>query len=311
MLFQRFYADPKVIDAHLNGIRWTEQPSDPLDNRTESHLADPEKVRHFLALISRSLDETPIEISAQEHRLLMAKMVGKMSRINFYELLGLPPTAEEQEILAAFFETARLVHPRHCSKTQFKGREIVLRFIFEKVVEAYLTLVDPQHRASYNLIAGIQTRAHLHSSKQLQEQSARALRYYRQAQHFRSLMDEAAAADFLRAAIRLDPQPEYLACLADILSARRSKIPEALDLYRRAISLRPQDTALDLRLAELLEDQGDPEQAKAVYRKVLRASSSHPEAALALRRLEKSAESSKKNRLAMPNFGTLFQSAPG
>jgi len=65
-----------------------------------------------------------------------------MHEKTYYEILNLPPVAEESEIKTAYRELSRLHHP------DMGGDPAV----FAKILRAYETLRDPGSRAAYDTI---------------------------------------------------------------------------------------------------------------------------------------------------------------
>lgn len=82
---------------------------------------------------------------------------------NYYQLLGLTPTASVQQIRRAYRELSKLYHP---DTTQLPAAVATARF--QQLNEAYATLSSPERRASYDLKIGysrvtvIQPPAELH-----------------------------------------------------------------------------------------------------------------------------------------------------
>ncbi len=244
------------------------------------------QIEHFLALIAQNLRQKPVHVQPEQHRISLADLVAKIARINFYELLGVGPNADEQEILAGYFHLARRVHPVHAPGLGLSNKEKILCFLFEKVTKAYLTLIDARKRCSYNLLTGIQTQAGIAPAKRLQEKRDLAAHYFRLARHYFSMLDFTTTIDLMREATRLDPQVAYFELLGRTLAKNPRWNDDAIASYQQAIALDPRDHELRLTLAQLNEKQGNLVAARTQYRKVLEQHPNHPQAQSALARLE-------------------------
>ena len=68
-----------------------------------------------------------------------------MSKRDYYEVLGVPKNAEDDEIKKAYRKLAMKYHP---DRNQGSAQEAELKF--KEVKEAYEMLSDPQKRAAYD-----------------------------------------------------------------------------------------------------------------------------------------------------------------
>jgi len=115
---------------------------------------------------------------------------------NFYEILGISPTAEPQEIRAAF---RRLAIERHPDRFQSDLRRAA-EADFQEITEAYNVLVDPSQRSRYDQTLGSGTRDVPTNPKDV----ARAL-LAKGAEVLRS-GDVGRAAELMQQALAHDPQ---------------------------------------------------------------------------------------------------------
>ncbi len=87
---------------------------------------------------------SPTSDPAETLRSILARLDGKE---DYYALLGLPRTASEPEVQAAFVQWARVLHP-DLPALRGELRADATR-AFQMLTRARLTLTDPQRRAEY------------------------------------------------------------------------------------------------------------------------------------------------------------------
>src|SRR5579884_1364172 len=63
---------------------------------------------------------------------------------NYYEVLGLPRTASQQDIKRKYHELARQFHPDRAQDKELAQR------LFVQINQAYQTLIDPEKRTRYD-----------------------------------------------------------------------------------------------------------------------------------------------------------------
>jgi curved DNA-binding protein CbpA len=145
-------------------------------------------------------------------------MKDPLDQLDYYALLSVGRDASESEIKSAFRRFALQFHPDRHPKDSPKGKRAVE--IYQRGSEAYRTLSNAQLRAIYdrNLAAGNlridRRKARVEVTPKVSEEEQAAVAY------LKPLMEQAevamekeqwrAAAEILRAALRIDPRNERL-----------------------------------------------------------------------------------------------------
>ena len=239
----------------------------------------------FSQRIARELEDEPVELDAAGHRAEIGGLLGKLGGVDHYELLGVGLRANDDELFVAYKGLARKVHPVNAQRLGFEGKDEALQVLFERVTEAYLTLSDPKRRASYNTIAGIHLDVQVDAGQRARERQAMARQNYRRAATSMDEMDYTQAVELLKEAARLDPRAEYFGRLAQAQWKNPNWRHHAVESYRRAVELGPEDAAVRFGLATLLEELGDTDEAGEHYRAALELMPGHAGAQEALERL--------------------------
>lgn len=95
------------------------------------------------------------KLSDEDIQKIRAKIIStynRLSRLNYYELLECPMKATQKEIHYAFLALCQFYHPEIADKEPaFSDLKKQMEEIYEKMEEAYLTLVDVKARAAYDL----------------------------------------------------------------------------------------------------------------------------------------------------------------
>ena len=175
----------------------------------------------------------------------------------------------------------------HSENLGFKGRDEILKVLFERVTEAYLVLSDPRRRASYNLLQGVADVEQIDEKKRLEERQKMAASCYSNALHYLSdhVKDYGQAINLLKEASRLDPQASYFSMLAQALAQNPRWRPEAKAAFEKAVSLDPTNAGIHVAYAELLEKDGDISAAREHFFQALKDMPNHPTALRAIDRL--------------------------
>jgi len=82
-------------------------------------------------------------------RDILTTKVRQAKEGDLFALLDLESDATPQEIKQAYFRLARLVHPDSLQKQSLQDRKADAAFVFERVTQAYQTLIDPRKREAY------------------------------------------------------------------------------------------------------------------------------------------------------------------
>lgn len=256
---------------------------------TKVEMAEPAEKSASPALLRRiaeDLEARPMRLMVGEHRDRVGKLLGHFGALDYYELLEVAPGATDDEVHRGFVEVARLVHPSHAARLELHSGAGVLSVLFDRAVEAYLTLSDPRKRIAYNTAAGVTGMKARKSAEELEIERVRtARRSYDMASELAIAEDMHFAIELLKQAVEADPRPEYFALLATCQSRNENWRAQAAENARRAIAGRPNDAGYRCLLARILEESGDGPGAVAAYNSALDVAPAHAEARAGLERL--------------------------
>ncbi|MCP3964478.1 MAG: DnaJ domain-containing protein [bacterium] len=230
-----------------------------------NEILSPRLLKQFTQRIAESLEAQHLDLEHETHRARLAELLSGLGKMNFYQLLGIDPRAQDEEIFAAYSELARVVHPSHTVELGLGGKEEGVRVLFEKATEAYLTLSDPRRRASYNTVAGIHVQVAVDQQQRDEEKRVIALQNYRRAASCLSQMDFSLAVDLLKEATRMDPKPEYFARLGLAQSKNPKWHRHAVEAYRQAVELDPDNAGNRAAFGGLLEEMNQTDEAREQY----------------------------------------------
>jgi curved DNA-binding protein CbpA len=174
---------------------------------------------------------------------------------NFYEVLGLPRTATQQEIKDKYHSLARLYHPDRA-----KDKELADR-LFVQINRAYTTLKDDVKRTRYDASLEAITGA-AHPNVQRQQNSGQApapapvtpqqvREWYDQASRLQLKGDLTQAIKVLSRATEADPNHFPGILLMGDLLAQSGKPVEALAMFERAAKIQPANRLLREKIARL------------------------------------------------------------
>lgn len=223
-----------------------------------------ERLARFRERIAASLAERPQELAVEAHRQRIGELLSGLGDVNFFELLGIDPMAEETAVHRAYTKLARLVHPSHAPALAMEGREPALEILFERVTEAYLMLSDPELRARYRRdleSAGWQPAA-LGGEARAEEKRREARRQFQIADHLATDGHYHDAVQLLEQTVRVDPRGEYFALLGRCLARNPYWTQEAINRYLEAVRLEPRVAEYRRELALLFERGGNSARAR-------------------------------------------------
>ena len=200
-----------------------------------------------------------------------------------YEVLGVEPGAELEEVKKAYFVAAKRFHSDSFSGLELGSARKAGEELFSKVNEAYSVLVDKEKRAEYDVFLD-------RKAKGLPTDVSAILRaegvFQKGELLFKSGRWEDAEALFREAIALNHAEAEFHAYLGMAIFKRTGRPGDGLQHLEKALELDPRLRSGVLFAAQVLDAQGDVERAKALLKK---ASDKDPEFTLAkeeLRRLK-------------------------
>lgn len=194
-----------------------------------------EELRLFSERIARSLAERPQTLAAAAHREQIALLVREMGEATHYQFLGIEATASALEVHEGFERTARLVHPANASRLGFIGREGALEVLFERAVEAYLTLSAIDARKRYDREMG--PRLWERQAAPRVTPDVEAKRLYERARALAAAEQIHPAVELLRRAVLLAPKAEALALLGTLEAKNPHWLDQAEKHLERALEM--------------------------------------------------------------------------
>jgi len=255
--------------------------------KSSKGFLDERITRRFHDRIADSLARQPLTLQPGAHRERLRALLGGLGEMTFYELLGVTPGSSEEEIHQAYSELARTVHPSHAKNLGMGSSEGALELLFERTTEAYLTLNDPDRSRIYRMATGIVPAAANRPSaeQRRQEQIDQAARLYRLGRGQTAEGRYHDAVQTLRQAVKLDPQAEHYALLAECLARNPHWLKEAVEAYQAAVERSPHDPRLRAELALVLERAGSLPRAEEMYTSALSLDPEFADALAGLTRL--------------------------
>lgn len=250
--------------AKLWAVGLAEKP-DARRGGESNAVVDDKMLQRFLVRIAENLELEPLTVEAASHRSRLAELIGTFGDLDHYQLLGVEPAADDAAISAAYDRLARLAHPKHAAAVGLSGKEGALKLLFERATEAYLTLCDPLRRSSYNTLMGIHSKVEVDASTRDEEKRFVARQSFLQATSALSEADYSTAIDLLKESVRIDPKPEYYAMLGQAQAKNPHWRRYAVDAYRQAVDLAPDNAGYHLALGKLLEKLDELAEAKEHY----------------------------------------------
>lgn len=164
---------------------------------------------------------------------------------NFYEILGLTPSASSAEVRQAYLRLAKERHPDRFADPAEKQKA---QDFFKTLTEAFNTLGNDRSRQAYD---AEQARPKLTAPAEIaQDAYARGLENFEAKDFFE-------AVNLLRTAVNHVPDdPRYHAGLAKALAQNPRWVREAIEEMEQAVRLAPRNGGYQAQLALLLLGQG-------------------------------------------------------
>jgi curved DNA-binding protein CbpA len=184
---------------------------------------------------------------------------------NYYELLGIAPSASTGDVRKAYAKLARERHPDRFPEPAAKK---AAQQTFQEITGAFNTLSNDRSRAEYDKSLQAPRRA------PVPEEIARDA--YDRAQKLFEAKNFFDAVELLRVATAHAPQEaRYHAALGRALARNPHWVREGLQSLEKAVQLAPRHPGYHAELAELLAGQGLRIRARKVAEAALRLDPQH------------------------------------
>ncbi|HEX7252835.1 MAG TPA: DUF4388 domain-containing protein [Thermoanaerobaculia bacterium] len=221
---------------------------------------------------SQGPSASPASDRAPGHAELVKNTYRRIDWLTHYELLGVPPTAGDEQIGQAYFERSRLFHPDLRHREDLTGLEKELTTVFERMKSANETLSDPQRRAEYDASLAADP-VPVHVVESVADPKARqqlASQNFKRAKQLIEEKDFHPAVEMLREAIRFVPDnAEYRFHLAQVEIKNANWVERALDNFKEAARLEPRNKAYLREAARSLYEHGSTEDAEIFARRLV------------------------------------------
>lgn len=183
---------------------------------------------------------------------------------NHYEVLGLPKTANADEIKAAYRKLAKQWHPdRFAEGPEKEDAEVK----FQAFTEAYNILSDPNLRKRYDQGDLEDKQVSLEDLDQNQQAK---LFFANGVNQFRD-GDYAAAADYFGQAVKIQPEvAKYHAHVGEACSKIPARYKEAVAAYEKALEIEPYNYRWHISLGRIYKQSNMPLRAKKCFEEVMR-----------------------------------------
>lgn len=200
-----------------------------------------------------------------------------------YEVLGIEPAAEVEEIKQAYFVAAKRFHSDSFSGLELGAARKAGEDLFSKVNEAHSVLVDKNKRAEYDVFLD-------RKAKGLPTDVSAILRAEGMFQKGELLFKvgrwEDAEALFREALSLNHAEAEFHAYLGMAIFKRTGKPGDGLQHIEKSLELEPRLRSGVMFAAQLLDAQGDVERAKLLLKKAFDKDPEFTQAKDELRRLK-------------------------
>jgi curved DNA-binding protein CbpA/CheY-like chemotaxis protein len=226
-------------------------------------------------------------------RVLLAER-DRLKDANHYQVLGVQPSATQDEIKAAYIAAAKRFHSDAFAGQDLGSARRTAEELFSRVSEASTVLSNPSSRADYDVYLD-------RKSKGLSTDVGAILRAEGIFQKGETLFKAgkfAEAEGAFREAIGLNhAEAEFHAYLGMAIYKGRGKAQEALAIVGKALEMDPRLRSAAIFTAQLHEALGEAEQAKAILRKAIAKDPEFDGAKAELARLKRAPAEQKKGFL--------------
>jgi len=231
----------------------------------------------------------PLRPDIQEQLEEVLAFKEKILSSSYYQILGVPKNASDDEIKKAYFQLARKFHPDRFDRTVPHEQKAQIEDIFDKITKAYRTLTNKQQRQEYDI------RGASSPPDTGKDVVKKADTKFRQAKTLFTMGRYEDAVILLEEAVRLNKNKGdyYL-----LLAMTQVKIPsyrkKAEEHFLKATELEPWNPEAYVGLGLLYKQEGMLTKATRLLQKALEVDSSHD---VARRELEALGKDDKKKGL--------------
>ncbi|HVU00235.1 MAG TPA: J domain-containing protein [Polyangiaceae bacterium] len=252
-------------------------PAPPAPSKPAASPSPPPSPEPPRAALKAPLAELAAEI---EERLLA---VGKQ---NYYEILGVDPTAAATSIQGAFFQLAKRFHPDRLPPELAASKDSAVR-LFAKMTEAHQMLANEEQRREYDRLmkeGGASADEQAEVQRVLKAASA-----FQKAEVLARRGNLAEAEALAHEAVEGDPdQPEYVALYADLVSQKPERVQtgqyrDLVQMVNEAKKRQPNNQRIWLYRARVLKRAGEMNAAIAEFRAIVDKDVNNVEAAREVR----------------------------
>ena len=274
---------PAFSDSQVEAMRGAR-----LELKREAKLADEPEVEAQTETAAETEQEVEAEFTMTRDQYL--EQVENAA--TFYDVLGVDPRSDANELKRAYFQLARNFHP---DRYHAEGGEMLKRMqnAFTELAQAHETLKNPDLREVYDYKARKELTAREKSTNKAGDVDRDVLDQERAADNFETgfslLMDgeaEEAAAFFARAVHFVPKNPRYRAYYGKALASDRSQRHKAESELQAAISLDPDNLNYKIMLVEFFIQFNLLKRAEGELTRLLAAYPSNREALAMLEKLQ-------------------------
>jgi DNA-binding response OmpR family regulator/DnaJ-domain-containing protein 1 len=230
-----------------------------------------------------------IGVSAEERALRerLAGIVMSFKKQDYFQTLGVPPTASLEELKQAYLALAKEYHPdRHFRSASAEVRNLANE-LYQLITTAYETLKDPTEREKY--VADMAKGIKRESGDQVSKILAAEGKFQRGEELLRKKQFREAHSAFKEAVALYGDEGEFHAFLGWSLfqtDPRSGDVAQqALDMLEQAIRLNPKVDKSYLFLGYIYKATGRPDKAERQFEKAIQCNPDCTEALLELRLL--------------------------
>jgi tetratricopeptide (TPR) repeat protein len=222
----------------------------------------------------------------------------KSGRIDYYQILGVPRTANHNEIKNAYFNYAKKYHPDRITSAPDPEIKEKANFVFAEINKAYETLSNPDKKNAYDS-KGYREGNQVEPVQENLMERARLL--HRKAKSLFNQKKYWEASTLLDEAVKLDPKKASYFLLLGMCQMNLPQLRRmAAENLQKAIDLEHWNVEAFTAMGLLLMSQNQSHRAEGFFRKVL---SINPDHTVARKKLDEITGKDDKKKGKFSLFG--------